>query len=1018
MITALLKEYSNAIRLINATKSKSKKLFTIIDFFKNCKTLGHYPPNKSFLEEFIPLLLNIFKTSPPHFFDPQYLLELKSIFRVGAERLPDQFLQSELKAVSGLIRLLLIRTYFYLGEEEKGKQLINDFSSSMKTQYNSGEQERKTVVTNDNRSLPVISEEEPAILKIIEEIKKEINQLDYYSDFESNILLVEDDDESRPIGLIKTIECRINEKKKIEDGIIFENFYDEDREQLQQFGNNIIEGFHRILISAGRKSEKTTHRITLRFTGVQHLFRGDSFGIGAVTALFCRSFNGIQNRKKYYIKNTVSFSGSIKNGKVVRLPPESLAAKINAAFFSWIKIVVLPQENLEESVALVKALNKRFPQKELSLIGIDSVEEILNHKEIFIVENQPVKKIVSEHWKRNLQLYLPLLFVILFYPLLTLYKLAFPTPLKPLPQTTYAMSIIYAPDRKPQWLFTNNNQFGGDTVDFHEVAIGDYWAPKFELWNNSAKPEQFGFEITGKDKNEFQVMWRYEAKQPSAPNEIEPDILQRFYIKFFPQSVGVKSAVLQIFSHENPEHQKKIFLKGDGKYYERGYSLMLTDADDDAFIEPKSMLLSDEYTLEFWLKPFSNINVNVEHFGLLKNQNDENEKFGFSINSDSLLVLGMSPRKAKSGGLKLKQKIRFDEWNFIALSFSKKQIDFLVNDNTISVTKNLPKQKLISDLFSFQRVYNPKKSKSMRLPSVIGTVLIDEFRVWKKKKSITEIRKNQFISLSGNEKDLLFYHNYDETNPEAVFDLSPNDIWGTCAGGIGRSLDSPPINKTIKLSKSVLIKDSVLSLSSKGMLRIAKPVFKKPSSLTLSLDFMIPTRNDMPFEIFSFSTPEVSFVVVFQKDLITGAFDDKITNGQQEKSANAKLKNGFNQFAFVYSYEGDSASIFLNGKHILSLNKISNKFDITRWCYSISIGNNSFFYSPHTETVPKLIDNVKFFNRVLTQNELTTATENGLILNYTFSKSKNNIVFDEINNAPALIFDGEIVIGNIRNLGI
>ena len=73
------------------------------------------------------------------------------------------------------------------------------------------------------------------------------------------------------------------------------------------------------------------------------------------------------------------------------------------------------------------------------------------------------------------------------------------------------------------------------------------------------------------------------------------------------------------------------------------------------------------------------------------------------------------------------------------------------------------------------------------------TGIMDEFRIWNRALSETEIRQTMCKKLKGNEPGLIGYWNFDETSGNTVFDKSPNGFDGTLKGNLKRVYSSAPI---------------------------------------------------------------------------------------------------------------------------------------------------------------------------------------------------------------------------------
>ena len=76
-----------------------------------------------------------------------------------------------------------------------------------------------------------------------------------------------------------------------------------------------------------------------------------------------------------------------------------------------------------------------------------------------------------------------------------------------------------------------------------------------------------------------------------------------------------------------------------------------------------------------------------------------------------------------------------------------------------------------------------------------------------------------------------------------------------------------------------------------------------------------------------------------------------------------------------------------------------------------SIGIKQYYADPMTsETGSNLVDNLKIYNRAITQEEIYSDSRNGLLAYWTFENQTGNLTYDEIQHIPIILWNtAEIV---------
>ncbi|MFQ6612468.1 MAG: hypothetical protein ACE5D2_05130 [Fidelibacterota bacterium] len=105
---------------------------------------------------------------------------------------------------------------------------------------------------------------------------------------------------------------------------------------------------------------------------------------------------------KYMIYDDVAVTGALnETGKVLPVDKELLRPKLEAAFFSPVKNVVLPAEQLIDAQQMLIKLKDRYPNGSLNLIPVKSYDELLAKREVIYLQRRQVgeraRQFVRDH---------------------------------------------------------------------------------------------------------------------------------------------------------------------------------------------------------------------------------------------------------------------------------------------------------------------------------------------------------------------------------------------------------------------------------------------------------------------------------------------------------------------------------------------------------------------------------------------------------------------------------------------
>ncbi len=1020
MLNDIIRQYQLTLNTVRASANPKTQLKAIINFFKHCEHNDFHHLYKYFIKDFIHCVYNIFKHSSVDFLDPYHLYASKYMLRKSLDFENDKIAITEINTAIELINFRLLILLYHLGEIENGKMILLDLIKSKNIfTY------RKNESTANNKLSDSKSLVDPALFHInkafdiLKRIDYEISLVNSYSENSVNILLVESDNSKLGVksnGMVQELNSRITEiSKDKQNNFIIENIIDVHEEGFEELKNPLVDSANILLKDFNESLSTSKCCISLRFTDAKGIYKGKSFGAGASLLLCAAYLNYIDKRVKVSIASNTAFTGSITSkGDLTALPDSSVETKIEAAFFSWVKNVVLPKDNLETAKKVLHELQKKYRRKELNLFGLNNISEIIDNKSIVRVEEETRARyaIITIQKHKNIS-YTALIILLVSLTAFAVYKFI-PRNYKPLPAKSDFSRITYAPDRDTFWHFSNIDKTGGDTIKFGETAIGDQWQIIMSLFNNSDSKEPLRINVEGKDKDEFEVIWYEDAVQTESPEYTINDVNQKMYLKFVPyKSAGKKEARLIFYNNSNPEEKKILHLKGQAGIYKNGYSLKMSD-DDILTINPKGNVLKNEFTISFWFK--TNARTNIITDGT---PSWSQTKFSLYVFSDSTLELNMissliSPTRHNI--IKTKTKVIFDEWNFAAISHINNKTYLVLNDEIAELNTDGNHLLQFEDYLFFGDIH-PVQMQSYGYRKDDWEMKLSEFRLYSKFIEPEEIVSKKHQREYPYDKNLLCYYDFDEGNGKDIHDKTKNDLYGIMYGLPKRSLDVPDLVSQKKENNIQGDKDYCIQTTGKGQVVLNKSLFMSKSSFSIMLDVKFENNSlDKINNLFSIDNGDRRGynATVKSDSIIYLSHNNLDANEIPLKSSQLPYNswNKWNRFIFDYSLENNIGRVFMDGILLYEFSFGKLQYDISKTFFSVYFAGDGNHDNPRFMSEKKYVDNIAVFSRILTGEEIKFKTFDqyknlqGLLAFWKLDRIENNVCYDEINRIPVFLWDG------------
>lgn len=204
---------------------------------------------------------------------------------------------------------------------------------------------------------------------------------------------------------------------------------------------------------------KPSHTVFIHFVNRYGIYSGSSLGV-ALTLAF------IEALLKYYntsiIINTdsnISFTGEVDESGTIKVGDEQIIKeKVKTVFFSDTEIFALPYRSISVAQKTYEELNNQYPNRKLEIIGIESIDDLLNRRNLVDIRKQKLVVRTSRFIKRN---WISAAAIILLTILFT-YLFAFDFDYNPAILRTDG-AILYIKNKNGKILWTKHIQLGEST---------------------------------------------------------------------------------------------------------------------------------------------------------------------------------------------------------------------------------------------------------------------------------------------------------------------------------------------------------------------------------------------------------------------------------------------------------------------------------------------------------------------------------------------------------------------------
>lgn len=142
-------------------------------------------------------------------------------------------------------------------------------------------------------------------------------------------------------------------------------------------------------------------RIRFESPGLPHT--GQSADLAVAALFFSAAQAFVDGRRRYEIAPLVVFTGSVdRDGTVLPIAGDTLDLKVEAAFHSWDRTMVVPFDQVMEARSVADRLNDEHPGRNLEIVGVRTMFDLVHDRRVMReVVTPPVIHAARWAWNRR-----------------------------------------------------------------------------------------------------------------------------------------------------------------------------------------------------------------------------------------------------------------------------------------------------------------------------------------------------------------------------------------------------------------------------------------------------------------------------------------------------------------------------------------------------------------------------------------------------------------------------------------
>ena len=151
------------------------------------------------------------------------------------------------------------------------------------------------------------------------------------------------------------------------------------------------------------ESVKNSWKVAIYFEMPHSWHAGKSANLAIAGSFYCEILKAEEQQELFWLNPAACISGEVdKNGDVLPVAEGTLKFKVEAAFFSWVHVMVVPHQQLDLAKHKLNELKSEFPNRELPIIAVTSMRDLFFDRRVTLYnKTDAITHNFKKVWKRK-----------------------------------------------------------------------------------------------------------------------------------------------------------------------------------------------------------------------------------------------------------------------------------------------------------------------------------------------------------------------------------------------------------------------------------------------------------------------------------------------------------------------------------------------------------------------------------------------------------------------------------------
>jgi hypothetical protein len=426
------KEFARLHGQLAASPPGDSQLLLVLDFWQEMREHLSDSAFRSYFDEYLPLLIQL--VEPANLADLN-IAELMIVQSALAEiqDVPELVASLEIGSKLDLVIVALAKVYFYIGAVEEGLAVLSSLPSSLSSEaLLDGLESTHEYVALQTICARATETNHPLAATLNDILNDWQGEREAVYHDRARCLFVERDGSGRFVrGRLRTLVGRVEMfgKSARTDEITFDNVIKTPDDPFVGVAYSALAAVRKVFRAAGLKGQGGSYyHAHFAIADSGQTFTGDSIGLAFGLLAHVQLLRPEVLRLDRLLSGEVAFTGGVDaDGKLTAVNDETLGQKIERAFFSPVKYVVLPEASLPAAKQHLCRLRESYPRRNLILIAAERLADIIEDHNVVRSEKVCIGEFVAKKaakYGRMTKVQVPLLVVLGYLLVCLLYPKA------------------------------------------------------------------------------------------------------------------------------------------------------------------------------------------------------------------------------------------------------------------------------------------------------------------------------------------------------------------------------------------------------------------------------------------------------------------------------------------------------------------------------------------------------------------------------------------------------------------